>query len=683
MKRALILYVLIITVGTVVAQTKQSEVISTAGGTINVTNYTFSYTIGEVAIGETVTDAYSFQRGFQQGNRAQDGFEEPIYVWSETNDSLIATAINEQNVANSIIEKVATTYIDVTLPTCTTTGTRQYSAVLNNKLFSNQTKTITTDSLGHQWSEGEIETIATCSATGTMRYTCLHDANHTKTETISIDTAAHAWGDWVVTTASTETTIGIETRTCQHNAAHTQTRATLPYNHEHTFTHVDATSPTCESEGNVEYYKCSGCNRYYADNEANVELTTVTTPALGHSWNEGVITLAATCEAEGEKTYTCQHDNSHTKIEKIPALGHSWNEGVITLAATCEAEGEKTYTCAHNAAHIYKEILSALGHNWGAWAQVKKAAATEAGEEQRICQNDTSHVQTRIISPYGEPTNQGAMQGWISWIESGGNATIEKQEEGSCIKLNVTAADENWTAQFTSPSWQNLYNQTYDPENPVSFTIIFDAKFVSSDSSTSVISMATGVTSPYQEDFQKDNTQLIDVNGKPLVWLPEQTVGSEWKTYQYTGFIGEQGADSIRMQFFAGTEVGEMYIGNIYIVIGEDTVASYFINKPTETIIPENPPINPPVNPNAISEQIINDIQVYPNPTHSLLYIDFSNENTSGTLCCYDAVGRQIMTLSFNSEKQLCINLTSLPQGNYTIEIDANNKIIMKKIMKF
>ncbi len=65
----------------------------------------------------------------------------------------------------------------------------------------------------------------------------------------------------------------------------------------------------------------------------------------GHDWNSGVVTTAATCGAEGVKTYTCKVCGQ-TKTEAIAATGnHTWNSGVVTKAATSTTTGIRTYTC--------------------------------------------------------------------------------------------------------------------------------------------------------------------------------------------------------------------------------------------------------------------------------------------------------------------------------------------------
>ena len=75
--------------------------------------------------------------------------------------------------------------------------------------------------------------------------------------------------------------------------------------HTHETAYHAAESPTCTEEGNVEYWYCDGCGKYFADEEGAKELESVVIQAAGHSWDEGEITIMPTCTQEGEKTFTC------------------------------------------------------------------------------------------------------------------------------------------------------------------------------------------------------------------------------------------------------------------------------------------------------------------------------------------------------------------------------------------
>lgn len=85
-----------------------------------------------------------------------------------------------------------------------------------------------------------------------------------------------------------------------------------------------------------------------------------------HSWNFGKTTKEPNCTEEGVKTYTCKYcpEIKEEAIEKggkhvydhgcdkdcnlcgvTRTTSHKWNEGTVTQAPTCTAEGVRTYTC--------------------------------------------------------------------------------------------------------------------------------------------------------------------------------------------------------------------------------------------------------------------------------------------------------------------------------------------------
>ena len=58
--------------------------------------------------------------------------------------------------------------------------------------------------------------------------------------------------------------------------------------HTHTMTEVPATEATCTNAGNIHYFYCTVCEKYYNDNDGNEEITeSVAIPALGHDFAAG------------------------------------------------------------------------------------------------------------------------------------------------------------------------------------------------------------------------------------------------------------------------------------------------------------------------------------------------------------------------------------------------------------
>ena len=67
------------------------------------------------------------------------------------------------------------------------------------------------------------------------------------------------------------------------------------------------------------------------------------TAAKEHTWDAGTVTTAATCTADGAKTYTCSVCQT-TKTEPIAKLGHDYRQTVV--AATCTAKGYTLNKCS-------------------------------------------------------------------------------------------------------------------------------------------------------------------------------------------------------------------------------------------------------------------------------------------------------------------------------------------------
>ena len=96
--------------------------------------------------------------------------------------------------------------------------------------------------------------------------------------------------------------------------------------HVHTPESVDANDPTCDKKGNEQYWQCTDCGAYFADEAC----TTRTTPdamlinALGHDYNDATCAAPKTCQREGcDKTLGKPKD-------------HSWLEPTCTDPYVCE-----------------------------------------------------------------------------------------------------------------------------------------------------------------------------------------------------------------------------------------------------------------------------------------------------------------------------------------------------------
>ena len=95
-----------------------------------------------------------------------------------------------------------------------------------------------------------------------------------------------------------------------------------------------AKDATCTTTGYTGDTYCKDCNEKIADGKV--------IPALGHAWDNGVITTAPTCENAGVRTFTCTRCNE-TKTEAVNATGHTPVQ-IPEKPATCTEPGHKAGT---------------------------------------------------------------------------------------------------------------------------------------------------------------------------------------------------------------------------------------------------------------------------------------------------------------------------------------------------
>ena len=306
--------------------------------------------------------------------------------------------------------------------TCETAGKTEGShCSVCNTIIKAQT---TTAALGHSWDGGKVTKAATCTTAGTKTYTCTR-CKKTRTETIAATghkavkdaavaatcetagktegshcsvcntiikaqttTAAlgHSWDGGKVTKAATCTTAGTKTYTCTRcKKTRTETIAATG----HKVVKDAAVAATCETAGKTEGSHCSVCG--------TVLKSQTTTAALGHSWDSGKVTKAATCTTAGTKTYTCTRCKK-TRTETIAATGHKVVKDAA-VAATCETAGKTEGSHCSVCGTVLKAqtTTAALGHDYGEWKTIKAATYTEPGQAERVCRRNASHKEYRQL----------------------------------------------------------------------------------------------------------------------------------------------------------------------------------------------------------------------------------------------------------------------------------------------
>ena len=270
----------------------------------------------------------------------------------------------------------------------------------------------TTAALGHSWDGGRVTKVATCTTAGAKTYTCTR-CKKIRTETIAatghkavkdaavaatcettgktegshcsvcntvikaqttVAALGHSWDGGKITKAATCTTAGTKTYTCTRcKKTRTETIAATG----HKAVKDAAVAATCETTGKTEGSHCSVCG--------TVLKAQTTTVALGHNWDGGKVTKAATCTTAGTKTYTCTRCKK-TRTETIAAAGHKAVKDAA-VAATCETTGktEGSHCSVCNTVIKAQTTTAALGHSWDGGKVTKAATCTAAGTKTYTC----------------------------------------------------------------------------------------------------------------------------------------------------------------------------------------------------------------------------------------------------------------------------------------------------------
>lgn len=231
----------------------------------------------------------------------------------------------------------------VTTPaTCTSDGVRTYTCT---RPGCGATRTETIPATGHNWDGGAVTTAPGCTTDGVRTYTCTV-CGATRTEAIPA-TGQHSWDGGNVTAAPGCETAGVRTFTCTVCGA-TYTEPVPATGHKPET--LPAVAATCENPGKTAGSKCSVCGEIL-EKQGDI-------PATGHNWGPWKEGSEPTCETRG-KDYSVCANCGVTRFRDIrEALGHDWDEGVVTKGTGYLEDGEILYTCRRDPSHTKTEKIA-------------------------------------------------------------------------------------------------------------------------------------------------------------------------------------------------------------------------------------------------------------------------------------------------------------------------------------
>lgn len=311
-----------------------------------------------------------------------------------------------------------------------------------------------------------------CSSNGTGKY-IQQGTPGTEAETYQYNANGNKAVTIPITAAKLHNSDGSYTETATANAGDVINYVNgvwggTPCAHENTELR-NAKEATCTEPGYTGDTYCKDCGEKIGTGTA--------IPAKDHSWNEGKITTAPTCENVGVKTYTCTVCNA-IKTEAINATGHTPVE-VAEQPATCTEAGHtagvKCSVCGATISGI--EVIPATGHKPEIRNAVEATLTTPGYTGDTYCS-----VCNELLKQGTEIPKTGAH---ITWVIDGKVVAEEDYLKGTMPSFKGStdkAPDENyrytftgWSPEVVAAEEDATYTAQYSETARVFYTITFNA----------------------------------------------------------------------------------------------------------------------------------------------------------------------------------------------------------------
>ena len=217
-------------------------------------------------------------------------------------------------------------------------------------------------------------------------------------QTIAPATGDHDWGEWRNSGAASCTAEGSRYRACKVCDEREEEAVAAT---GHTLVSTPAKAQTCGAAGNIAYWYCASCGKYFSDEVGATEITLEQTvlPATGeHDWDEWQISYTD-CTSGGTQTRTCKTCGASESGEPLPPKGHTLTHHEAQ-APTCVDRGMKEYwQCDECGLYFAAEkaeyedersleelIERATGiHSYGDWVIESEPDCTTAGSRYSEC----------------------------------------------------------------------------------------------------------------------------------------------------------------------------------------------------------------------------------------------------------------------------------------------------------
>lgn len=273
------------------------------------------------------------------------------------------------------------------------------------------------EATGHSYGEWKVLIEPTCQKVGQQEHSCTKCDN---VEATDVAMKPHDFGEWQHTIPATCTTTGVDTHSCE-TCGTSETRITDRDLTAHTPQKVEGKPATCTEQGLSDGQICSACGAqivaqtvtdplghygkltYKFVKDDTFEHHTITCERVGCSGEDAPCSITVTdsrtsCTEQGTSTRKCQFCD-YEQVNELAAGEHSWDKGQVTVAATCNSDGEILYTCKYCDATQKGVINVRPPHQTdGTWK-------TDGKTHYKLCTVCNSHL---------EEDDHNLTQNWVS-----------------------------------------------------------------------------------------------------------------------------------------------------------------------------------------------------------------------------------------------------------------------------
>jgi len=245
---------------------------------------------------------------------------------------------------------------------------------------------------------------------------------------------------------------------------------------------VDAVEPTCETEGNIEYYKGSDNKLYKLENEKYVEIseTDIIVAATGHDWNNPTYVWNAD-NTQVTATRTCKNDLEHVETETANVTSE------VTTPATCTAKGETTYTATFtNAAfatqtktiaNIDETGIHTYSERSPEWSWVKNGNTFDVSVKFKCAVCD--EYETTDIKPTLTVTESNGIRKFTATVTHDGVQYTSERDEAVKYSITINGTPKRYkygelvTVTAPAPEDGKYFDGWYEGETKVSGSEVY------------------------------------------------------------------------------------------------------------------------------------------------------------------------------------------------------------------